>query len=108
MPQGLRTVLRSGVAVVVNSNEAADGIAKLSIPRSAAKRAHIKVGRGPSVVIAQGTVSGIAKGTTTLHLRVSRAVAAKLKHLHHVVVTIHLTLLAAGGAHLTVDAAGHY
>ena len=36
------------------------------------------------------------------------AVAAKLKHLHHVVVTIHLTLLAAGGAHLTVDAAGHY
>jgi hypothetical protein len=108
MPQAFRAVLRSGITVVVNSNEAADGIAQLSIPKSAAKRAHIKVGRGASVVIARGTVAGLAKGSTTIHLRLSRAIAAKLKHLRHLVVTVHLTILAGPGQHATVDAAGHY
>ncbi len=43
--------------VRVSSNEAADGIATLSISRSAAKRAHIESGRAASVVIGRGTVS---------------------------------------------------
>jgi hypothetical protein len=108
MPQGLRAMLRSGVAVVVSSNEPADGIATVSISRSMAKRAHLKVGRGASVVIGQGTVSGIAKGVTRLNLHLSPAIAAKLKHLRRVVVTVRLALVGAGGQHFAIDVAGHY
>jgi hypothetical protein len=96
------------LAVVVSSNEAADGLASISIPRSAAKHAHLKVGRGPSVVIGQGTVSGIANGKTTLHLRLARSVASKLKALRHVVLTVRMTLSAVGGQHSAIDVAGHY
>lgn len=108
MPQGLKTVLHSGVSLLVSSNEPADGIATLSISRSAAERAHIAAGRGPSVVIARGTVSGIPAGTIRLRLRLSPAVAAKLKHLHHVVLTVRFALVAAGGKRVAIDAAGHY
>src|SRR5947199_244467 len=45
LPQGLRSVLRSGVVVRVNSNQSANGFATVSITRSAARRAHIKAGR---------------------------------------------------------------
>jgi hypothetical protein len=108
MPQGLKAMLRSGVAVVVTSNQPADGIATLSISRSAAKRAHLKIGRGASVVIGRGTVSGIAKGVTRLNLHLSKATAAKLAHLSHVVVTVRLALVAVGGQHTAIDVAGHY
>jgi hypothetical protein len=108
MPQALKGVLRSGVTVVVVSNQPADGLASISIPRSAAKRAHLKAGRGPSVVIGQGTVSGIANGKTTLHLRLARSVASKLKALRHVVLTIRMTVIATGGQHSAIDVAGHY
>jgi PKD domain len=108
MPQGLMAVLHSGVAVKVTSSAAADGIATLSIPRSAAKKAHLKVGRGSSVVIGRGVVSGIKQGTTSLHLHLSKAVAAKLAGLRHVVLTVRLSLVAAGGRHFAIDVAGHY
>lgn len=108
MPQSLRTVLRSGVAVVLSSSEPADGIATLSIPRAAARRAHIATGRGGPVVIARGTVSGIKAGTSRLHLRLSPAVAAKLKHLRHVVLTVRIALIASGGNHTAIDVAGRY
>ena len=48
----------------VSSNESAAGIATLSISRNAAKRAHIRMGRGASVVIGRGTISGINAGTS--------------------------------------------
>ena len=67
-------MLRPGVAVLVSSNEPADGIAALSSSRSAARRARIDAGPEPSVVIARGTVSGITAGTISLHLRLSPAV----------------------------------
>ena len=108
MPQSLRTVLRSGVAVRVSSNQAAAGIATVSVSRNTAKRAHIKVGRGPTVVIGVGTVSGIKAGAVTLHLRLPGGVAAKLKRLGHVTLTVRITLFAAGRVHVAVDAAGRY
>ncbi len=77
-------MLRGGVAANLESNEAADGFTYVLIPRSAAKRAHIKAGRGPMVTIGRGTVSGIKQGAMKLHLRLSRAIAAKLAHLGHV------------------------
>jgi chitodextrinase len=107
-PQGLRTVRRAGVVVRVSSNEPADGIATVSISRDAAKQAHISAGRGATVAIGRGTVSGIKDGTVTLHLRLSRATAAKLGRLGHVTLTIRLALVAAGGDHLTTVAAGRY
>jgi hypothetical protein len=107
-PQSLRTVLRAGVAVWVSSNEPADGIVTLSISRNAARRAHISPGRGATVMIGRGTVSSINTGTVSLHLHLSRAMAAKLKHLSHVTLTVRLALVAASGDRLAIDAAGHY
>jgi hypothetical protein len=108
LPQGFRSVLRLGVAVRVSSNQAANGITRVSITRAAARRAHIKAGRGPSVVIGVGTVSGIKDGTVTLHLRLSRAMSTKLKRLRHLALTVRLSLVAAGGHHLAIVAAGRY
>ena len=59
LPQGLRTMLRVGLAARVSSNEVADGIATMSISARDADRAHIRHGRGANVVIARGTVSPI-------------------------------------------------
>jgi PKD repeat protein len=108
MPQGLKTVLRKGVMARVTSNERAAGIATVSITRRAAKRAHIKAGRGPTVVIGVGTVSGIKDGTMRLHLRLSRTVAGKLKRLDHLTLTIRLALVGANGERVAIDAAGRY
>jgi hypothetical protein len=108
MPQSLRSVLRGGVAVRVTSNERANGIVTLSISRGAARRAHLRTGRGPLVAIGRGTVSGIAAGTVNLRLRMSQLTAAKLGHLRHVAVTVRLSLVAASGDHLAIDAAGRY
>jgi hypothetical protein len=108
LPQGLRAMLHAGVSTRVTSNERAAGFVTLSISRRAARRAHIKTGRGSSVVIGRGTVSGIAAGTVHLHLRLSRTVATKLRRLGHVALTIRLALVAAGGDHLSIVAAGRY
>jgi hypothetical protein len=107
MPQGLKAILRSGLALNVTSNQGANGILALSIPRGAAKRAHI-AGSGPAVVIGRGTVSGIKRGTNRLHVHLSQTTVTKLKRLGHVTLTIRLTLVAAGGHRITVDTAGHY
>jgi hypothetical protein len=108
LPQSLPAVLRAGIAVRVSSNEAANGIAQVSISRSLAKRAKIKVGRGPSVVIGTGTVSAIKGGTVQLHLVLSRATSTKLKRLKHVTLTIRLSLIGVAGDRLAIDAAGRY
>jgi PKD domain len=110
MPQGLRAMLRSGLAVRVSSNEPAAGVASLSISRRAARRAHIGGGHGRLVVIGRGTVSQIKDGTVTLHLHLhlSHSTAAKLQHLRHVAVTVRLALRAGGGDHVAVDAAARY
>jgi hypothetical protein len=92
----------------VSSNEPADGIATLSIRRSAAKRAHIRAGRGPSVVIGRGTVAGVKNGSVTLHLHLSRGIAAKLARLKHVELTINLSLVAANHDRYAGDVAGRY
>lgn len=108
IPQGLRAVLARGVAVRVTSNKPADGIASVMISRSAARRAHIRSARAPVVVIGRGTFSGIVDGTVTLHVRLSRGVARKLRRLRHVTLTVRLALMAAGRDHVTIDAAGRY
>jgi PKD repeat protein len=108
MPQSLRAVLRQGISMLVSSNKAAAGFVTVSISRSAAKRAHIKAGHGGSVVIGRGTVSDITDGMVDLHLRMSRSVAAKLRHLRRLTLTVKLALVSAGGGHLAIDAAGRY
>lgn len=108
MPQSLRAILRSGISVRVKANEAADGFAQVSITRKAAKQAHIQAGRGPSVVIGRGTVSGIKSGQITLSLRLSKATVAKLRKLTHLKLTVRLSLVAAGGSHLAIVVAGSY
>src|SRR5205807_873330 len=79
MPQGLKGILRSGLALNVTANQSANGILTLSIPRGAAKRAHIRAGSSPAVVIGRGTVSGIHSGSNHLHVHLPKATAAKLK-----------------------------
>ena len=107
MPQGLKAMLRHGVAVRVGSNEAAAGIASVSISRATAKRAHIK-GGGPAIVIGRGTLSHLTAGTVELHLRLSRAMTKKLGHLHRVTLTVRLALVDKSGDKLAIDAAGRY
>jgi PKD domain len=108
MPQSLHTVIKHGVDLRVTSNAKANGIAWVSIPRRLAKRAHIKAGHKPFVVIGVGTVSGITDGTVSLHLKLSRSVAAKLRHLRHVTLAVRLSLVGVGGNRVAVDAAGRY
>jgi hypothetical protein len=107
-PRSLKSVLRNGLALQVNSNRVANGILTVSISRAEAKRAHIKVGRGSSVVIARGTTAGIHNGVSFLRLRLPAGVANKLKKLRHASFTIRLSLVAPGGARRAVDAAGRY
>ncbi|MHB8690854.1 MAG: PKD domain-containing protein [Solirubrobacteraceae bacterium] len=107
LPQNLRGILRRGLAVMVRSNQAADGIASISIPVSSARHAHIG-GRGPAVVVARGTVSGLVSGTMMLHLHIDPRVAHKLSKLRHVTLTVRLIVLGAGHHSVAIDAAGHY
>ena len=108
MPQGLRSVLQSGVAVQVTSNTAACGIVSLWIPRAAAVSARIADGGGSSVAVGRGTVGRIKVGTVMLHVRLSPTMAGKLGRLAHVTLTIRMALKAADGARVTVVDAGSY
>jgi len=108
LPQSLKTVLRNGILVRVTSNRPANGIATVSITRVSAKKAGIKIGRGPSVRIGLGTLSSIKNGTVTLRLHLSKAMAKKLSKLHHVAMTIRLQLVAPGNQRFAIDAAGRY
>jgi PKD domain-containing protein len=108
LPQGLKSVLRHGVSLKVTANEAAAGIASISIARSAAKRAHLSTGHSPLVVIGVGTVKGVGTGTVRLHLRLTKKVAAKVKRLRHVTLTVRLTLIDRSGDKQTVVVAGRY
>jgi hypothetical protein len=108
VPQGLHSLLRDGVSLRVTSNEAADGVSTLTITRSAAKRAHLHTGRSSMVTVGRGTVSGVKAGTVRLRLRLSRSVVAKLGHLSHLKLSVRLSLVAAGGDHVTKDVAGTY
>jgi PKD domain len=108
IPQGLRAMLRAGLAVRITSNVRSDGILTLSLSRAQARRAHLRAGPGPAVVVGRGTISGVKAGTVTLHLRFSRAIAARLRRLGHVTLTVRLALFAAGGKHIAVDVAGRY
>ena len=108
MPQSLRAALRSGIALRVSANEAADGFAYVSISRAAAKRAGIKLGRAASVQIGRGTVARVSSGTATLRLHLSRGVAAKLKRLKHVTLTVLLSLASSSGDRVVAVAAAHF
>ncbi len=108
LPQALKSVLRSGIALRVASTEAANGFAQVSISRQQAKRAHIKTGRRSFVVIGTGTLSQVKHGTVTLHLRLSSSMVKKLKHLKRLNLSVRLTLVDSYGRHVAVDAAGNY
>ena len=108
LPQSLSGVLDNGVTLRVNSNARAAGIAYVSIPRSVAKDAQIHVGNSPNALIGVGTLSGVKDGTVSLHLKLSQPVAAKLRHLSHMTLTVRLSLVSAGGNRVAVVAAGRY
>lgn len=108
MPQSLRQILRSGITVQVKSNAQANGLAWVYISRAMAKRLHLRVGRSSIVVIGEGIVWQVKDGTVTLHLRLSRRVAKRLKKVKRATLNVRLALIAAGGDHLSVAAAGDY
>jgi hypothetical protein len=107
-PQSLKGVLNRGLALEVRSNKAANGILTISISRVLAKQAHIKAGRGKTVVIARGTTAGIQNGVSTLRLRLPAGVAKKLRKLRHATFTVQLKLVASGGGRMAIDTAGRY
>ncbi|HEY2652378.1 MAG TPA: hypothetical protein VGI50_10680, partial [Solirubrobacteraceae bacterium] len=108
LPQGLKQVFQSGIAVRLTSSGKASGFASVKISRSIAKRLHLRVGRGPAVMIGHGFVSEVFGGTATLRLYLSKGTIAKLKSLKHLSLTVSLQLVGGAGDHLTIDAAGRY
>ncbi|HEY2769812.1 MAG TPA: PKD domain-containing protein, partial [Solirubrobacteraceae bacterium] len=108
MPQALKTLLRRGIALRLTANEAADGLATVTILRSAARKARLKVGRSRAVVVGRGTVSGIKDGTVMLHLKLSKATARKLLRLKHLQLSVRLVLVSKAGNRVAVDVAGKY
>ena len=108
IPQGFGTVLRSGIAMRVTSNEPAAGLTRIWISKRDAKRAHFRTGRSATVVIGRGTVSGIKNGTVKMRLRLSRDTTKKLGRLRHLKLTVRLSLTGASDDHATIDAAGSY
>lgn len=109
LPQSLKDVLHDGLEVRVSSNEPANGFATLSIPQSAAKKAHIHGNRTSfGVVVGRGTVSGIKDGTGGLRVRISSATASQLSHLGYLSLTLRLALVDKSGTHLSVQATGRY
>jgi hypothetical protein len=108
MPQGLKQVLRSGIAVRLSSNGKASGFAWVKVSRGIAKRMRLHAHGARAVVIAQGTVSEIASGTGMLYLHLSHRTVSRLRHMRHVTLTVTLALVGAAGDHLVLDAAGRY
>lgn len=108
MPESLPTLLRSGIATRVTSNQTVAGFAFVSISPAAAKRAHINAGHGPSVVIGRGTITRIGAGTANVRLHLAKVTVAKLKALAHVTLSVRLALVAATGDQLAIDTAGQY
>jgi hypothetical protein len=108
VPQGLLSMLHSGVVIRVTSNMPANGVVTVSIQRADARRAHIKVHGGAAVVIGRGTVAGIKNGTVNLRLRLAAATAKKLIHLRHLTITIRIALVAKGAKPAAIVAAGRF
>lgn len=108
MPQSLKRMLRHGLAMALYSSVPAAGVAEISIPRAAARKAHLRAKRGADVTIGRGTIAGVAEGTTSLDIHISRATARKLAHLHRVTMTIRVTLVDAAGGRAKIDVAGRY
>jgi hypothetical protein len=108
VPQSMSGMLRQGVTAQVTSNEPANGIASITISRSAGKQAGLAPGRGNAVVIGQGTVSQVKDGTVTLRMKFSRKTVTKLGRLQHLALTLRLALVAASGQHASVGVVGRY
>lgn len=106
--QSLHSVLRSGIAVRIISNLKADGFTTLSISKVAARQAHLRTSRAASVMIGRGTLTGIVPGSTVLRVRIPPATVRMLARLHHLTLTLRLTLVGSGRARETFDVAGRY
>ena len=87
LPQGMRSMLHTGVYMLVSSNEPAAGLASLVISRKAAQRAHIKTGRAvngrdrPRHHLApQERLDAAAPAALALARREARAAASRHRH----------------------------
>ncbi len=108
LPQGLHAMLRSGLAVLVSSNQAANGTVELSIPDAAAEQAGLKAQRGTPVVVGRGTTAQIRTGIVKLRLKLAKAMSLKLGRLSHLTLTLRFSLFSATGQHLVVGVTGRY
>jgi PKD domain len=110
MPQSRQAVLGHGMALLVTSNQAADGFTTLCISSAAARQAHIASGgaRSELVAIGQGTVSGIRHGRVMLHILMAKATAARLAHLPDLTLTLRMRLFAGSGLQTVLSVIGRY
>lgn len=108
LPQSLRAVINQGVGVTLSAREAADGVAYISIPAAAARRAHLKGVHGATMMVGRGALSGITATSVTRHLHLPLALRAKLRKLRKLTLTVRLVLVGADGAREAIDLAGRY
>lgn len=108
-PESLRQLFRNGVDLRASTNQAADGVASIFISAAEARHVHIYFRHGQSrVMVGRGTIKSLSGAGGSFHLRLSRKVMSRLRHLTHVTLTVQLLALNASGQRRVVTVAGRY
>jgi hypothetical protein len=105
--QSLASAVHDGISLRVASDALVAGIASVSIPRREARLAHLRASSS-QVVIGRGTIGDLSAGVSTVTLRLSHDVAAKLARLQRVTMAVDLALTNAGHHRVAIDASGTY
>lgn len=97
----LAAVAKKGLALAVRCATACTGKVKVAVAAASAKRLHLAKG---ALTLSSGRFSAGAGKTATVHLKVSRRLARKLRRLKSLAVTVTVTPSGAAGtvAHLTL------
>jgi PKD domain len=98
--RSLRTALRHGLAVSYSVNEQVTGHFEVLISRKLAHRLRIRgkaakglpAGTAPQLVIAKAVLVTTKGGRSTVHIRFSKKIAARLKHAHHPPLMLRLVV----------------
>lgn len=108
LPSTFRNLMRSGVIASVSTDRNLSAFVDLLIPRTTARRAHIKTGRAKVVVVGTGTIAAIKPGQSKFRVRLSKHVAGRLAKLGHLTLSVRLTVIDAAGRKNVVDVARRY
>ncbi|MCW3033634.1 MAG: hypothetical protein JWM60_1979 [Solirubrobacterales bacterium] len=104
--RSLRTALRRGLAVTYSVNEQVAGRFEVLMARSVASKLKIggpaatglPAGTPPQVVIAKAVLVTTKGGRSTVHIKFSKKIAARLKHVHAAPLMLRLVVRNASAS----------